>query len=261
MKSLCLFVLAAIYLCCGKPADPVASMKDGIEAALINKNWIGKVDGQAVILTFDKKDRGLSANMQYTYFSRPGVMEDMTVGITDSGTIELTGTRHKRLAGTGGFALDTLVGKLSADSTVISGHSRSAIGGEWSVSRTATIEEVDPTLDIAKMEDILIKGKWQGRMGQKPASIKFTMKSGKLNALFTFGNRSVSATAELQDDGMIIMKAQERPTAQGLVSESFEGQLTRDLSILHGSYEHSVKQGFVEQSSGDNWAVQDVSKK
>jgi hypothetical protein len=188
-------------------------------------------------------------------------MEDMTVGITDSGTIELTGTRHKRLAGTGGFALDTLVGKLSADSTVISGHSRSAIGGEWSVSRTATIEEVDPTLDIAKMEDILIKGKWQGRMGQKPASIKFTMKSGKLNALFTFGNRSVSATAELQDDGMIIMKAQERPTAQGLVSESFEGQLTRDLSILHGSYEHSVKQGFVEQSSGDNWAVQDVSKK
>lgn len=261
MKTFPILVVAVLLVSCGKTADPVASMKDGIEAALIDKNWVGKVDGQAVILTFDKKDRGLSGQMQYTYFTKPGVMQDMTVVITDSGTIELTGIRHKRLAGTGGFALDTLVGKLSADSTVISGRSRSAIGGEWSVSRTATIEEVDPALDIAKMEDVLIKGKWQGRMGQKPASVKFTMKSGKLTALFTFGNRSVSATAELQDDGMILMKAQERPTAQGLVSESFEGQITRDFSILHGSYEHSVKQGFVEQSSGDNWAVQDVSKK
>ncbi len=245
-------------LACGKPT-PSVDMKAQVETALVGKTWVGRVDNQPVILTVATAGQSLTGQMQYTYFSKPGVNEDMTITISDSGVVQLTGTRHTRVGGVGGFNLDTLIGKLSADGATLSGKTQSAIGGEWSLSTATTIDKVDPPLDMARFEDALVKGAWKGRMGQKPATLKFSLRAGKLSAQFTFGNRTAAATADLREDGMVILTVQPKPTAQGLVSETFTGQITTDMSILHGEYEHSVQQGFVTQTNGDQWVVQNTN--
>jgi len=254
-----LIVISSIISCGKKPIEIKVSNEKMILEFLQSKKWAGTIDGQPAELQFN--DQG--ASLMYTYFGEPGVEEKLSIEVTGDGNVTMRGTSYKRIGGFGEFYLDTLTGKLSNDSTTLEGKVPVSGGkvGTWALSSKQTIAQIDSPLDMGTVKDILVKGQWQGRVDDKPAKLIFQKKGDNLTAQMTYGTSKANLSVAIKKDGTIIMKAQDRPTAQGLMKESFEGQITNDFRFLHGEHSTSIKQGFVESSYGGQWVLENVRKK
>lgn len=258
MKRLIGIVCGLILIAgCGKSlSDTKKEKEQHVLRFLSSKNWAGLIAGQPVTLTVTGPKEG---TIVYTYFGKPGVEQPVSWKM-EGDTLTITGKSYKRLLGTGEFYLDTLTGKISADSVSIGGSVPTSAGMEtWSLAWNQSIGEIDPPLDKAWAHEQLIKGRWEGRVEKRPATLTFQKKGQQLAAVMAYGNARVNLSVTIGDEGAIKMKAQDRPTSQGLQSESFDGMITREMEYIQGHHELSVKQGFVEQSSGGVWVV--VNKK
>lgn len=239
------------------------SVKDNITQTLMSRTWVGKIMDQPIVLTFMKENNVLTAEMMYTHFTKPNVKEILSVDISDSGLISMKGMSYKRVGGYGSFGLDTLTGKLSADTVTITGTARDIAhpeSGAWSVSSKQKIEDVDFPIDMKKAETSLFTGKWEGVVGKKPASIRFAEKKGNLTAQIKVAKTTTNLTVELKDDGSVLMKSQPKPSGGGLVSEIYQGTLYQNYATIIGEYEHITKSGFTESSYTEIWGFENKKK-
>lgn len=255
--------IAMLSGCAPSPEEKKAMEKDAFIQRLLSNKWVGKVSTQPVELSFVMENKVLKAELIYTYFAKPGVQEKMSVEIGDSGTVVLKGVSYKRVSGFGDFALDTLTGKLSADSSEISGTIRDPYhpeGGTWTASSRKKIEEVDPLFDIKKAESTLLTGQWVGIAQQKPAAIKFGEKQGNLTAQINVAKTATNLQVEISDNGMIRMKSQPKPSGRSLITETYNGKFDPDYQTIIGVYEKIIKEGFTESSYGGAWGFENKKK-
>ncbi len=249
--------------CSPSPETKKASQKEAFTQLLLSKKWIGKVSNQPVELGFTMDNNVLQAELIYTYFTKPGVQEKMSVEITDTGTVFLKGTSYQRIIGLGKFALDTLSGKLSADSAEISGTIRDPYhpeGAPWSVSSRQKIEDVDLLFDMKKAESALLNGQWVGVAQNKPAVIQFGEKQGNLTAQIKVAKTTTNLEVDINENGLLIMKSQPKPSGQSLVTETYNGKFNPDYQTIIGAYEKIIKQGFTESSYGGAWGFENKKK-
>lgn len=227
---------------------------------LADKKWVGLVSDEPVELEIRREGDRLVGDLMFTYFGKPGVKE--TLEITVSGDkVLLEGKDYKRIAGAGSFSLEKMEGTLSEDGATLSGVNRPEGQNEsqFSLSTGKTLAEIDPPLDLAAAEKTLIAGKWEGKAGGRPAKMKFSRKGDALTAVVQHGGFKTKTTVEILATGTLLMKAPDRPTQQGLESVSYTAQLGRDLSYLYGEYHVTLKQGFIEQGSSDQFALRNLA--
>jgi hypothetical protein len=239
--------------------DPTKQLAAQLGAAA----WVGKIGEETVSLTFRDDGGTLQAELVFTYFGKPGVKETLAVELEAPGLVTLTGTSYERLAGAGDFILDKLVGSLLDDGKKFTGRN-SPEGLEptsFSLVAGANLADIDPPLDLAAAEAALLNGKWEGKLGDMPAKLAVTKEGGKLTAAFEYGEYKSLVAVQIADTGTVTMTAPERPTDQGLMTETFTGQLHWGLSSMHGEWEVVVKQGFVEQASGERFVLIDLTKR
>lgn len=136
-------------------ARVIAVNRQVLFPAGLSVRWQGSFGrSSATLLTFSSRDTPTSGIL-----TCQGVDEKLIVEVRNNGALTLKGTSYHRRSGSGPYYLDTLVGTLSSDGTILRGTYSDTAGnrGEWRFSREAVLSS-----SIA-----------QTQSGQAPASNNF----------------------------------------------------------------------------------------
>ena len=248
----------------GQESAPVKPSPSPVQGKLLGRAWVGKIGTEPIQVKFTPKGNGVAAEVVYTQFGVPKVKEQAAVTISPQGVVRVKGVSHKRLGGIGKFELDDMQLKLTPDGATLKGSSRDAYnpkGIAVSVSNVATLAQVDPPLDLPRAEQALVDGKWEGLVGSKPAKLVVSRKGGTLSGKMTVGNATTAVSVQVTPAGQVALRALPKPTAAGLMTETWDGSfLSPDLARVGGAWSQVSKQGFIEQSTGDAFVLHDLRK-
>jgi hypothetical protein len=240
-----------------------AAAASPVAAALVGNTWTGKLDKTVMQMSFSSTGTAVTGEIRYTVFGSVRSRDKLTVTVDDQSIVHLkpSGTANV-LVGGKGTGINELRGQLSPDKTTLSGSLPGTNGTtEWSVSTVAKLADLDPPIDLAAAEKALLSGKWEGKLGPRPAKLTVTKKAGRLTAKIAADRSASTFQLELDNTGRFTIKAPPRPTAQGLLTETGRGYfLNPDLKRLRGSISTSVKQGFIEQSGDTAWSFDNLRK-
>lgn len=141
-------VIIIIVLIAMKEKENRLAREKAIEAAIsaisskLPGKWHGKVGSKKAVLFIAQNGRQLSGQILYD-----GIDEKLSVEIKGNSQIVLKGTGYQRISGKGSFALDNFYGRLSNDSSYITGNYIDAARrqGNWSASKVSkNISEPEP---------------------------------------------------------------------------------------------------------------------
>ena len=106
---------------------------------------------------------------------------------------------------------------------------------------------------------------WEGGLTQPPAG--WTPEKSYVDPfpgdkpLFTITGANVAQYEAKLTAGQVALRALPKPTAAGLMTETWDGSfLSPDLARVGGAWSQVSKQGFIEQSTGDAFVLHDLRK-